>query len=177
MLHGGGCFTLSKRSVRLKQISLLLHHGVLPVSLDYRLCPETNIIDGAMSDVVDAYIWAQNRLPDVVSGAGVRLDPGKISLVGWSAGGHLAMSTAWTAKERGVAPPRAILSFYSPAIFQPELKASEEMRECHLLCCFQNVTSILRMRQIWAPHRRLLTSFPHAECHGQKYSSRCHPSL
>ena len=42
------------------------------------------------------------------------MDDKKIVIIGWSTGGHLAMTTAWKSKEAGLKAPVAILSFYGP---------------------------------------------------------------
>ena len=119
MIHGGGHMTLSRRAIRPAQTSFLLANGVLPISLDYRLCPEVNLIDGPMTDVRDAYAWVQmGGLQDVLHYRGVKIDTRRVVVIGWSTGGHLAMSTAWTTKEAGLEPPKAILSFYGPTDFE-----------------------------------------------------------
>lgn len=117
MLHGGAHMALSRKTARPPQIAYLLDNNVLPVSLDYRLCPEINVVDGAMTDVRDAFGWARRTLPILVAGRGIVLDTKRIVVIGWSTGGHLAMSTAWTVEAIGEIPPVAILSFYSPVDF------------------------------------------------------------
>ena len=106
--------TMSRSSVRPSQTSLLLKHGILPVSLDYRLVPEINVYDGAMTDIRDGLSWARNKLPAIARGRGLDLDTKNVVLIGWSAGGQLAMSTAWMCDE----PPKAILAFYAPCDFE-----------------------------------------------------------
>ncbi|PWY93856.1 ketoacyl-synt-domain-containing protein [Aspergillus sclerotioniger CBS 115572] len=118
MIHGGGHMTLSRKAVRPSQTSFLLTKGILPISIDYRLCPLVNIIDGPMTDVRDAYAWAQQDLPHILRGK-VEVDPTKIVVIGWSTGGHLAMTTSWTARAAGLTPPLAILSFYCPTNYDP----------------------------------------------------------
>lgn len=111
--------TLSKRAVRPAQTDFLLANGMLPISLDYRLCPEVNLVDGPMTDIRDAYAWVQRGgLQDVLHNRGIKIDTKRIVVIGWSTGGHLAMSTAWTTKEAGLEPPKAILSFYGPTDFE-----------------------------------------------------------
>ena len=110
--------TLSKKAIRPLQTAFLLAHDVLPISIDYRLCPETNLIDGPITDVCDAYAWAQTKLQAVVKSRGILVDEKRIVVIGWSTGGHLAMTTAWTSKEAGLKPPVAILSFYGPTDFE-----------------------------------------------------------
>ncbi|KAK8079489.1 hypothetical protein PG997_007307 [Apiospora hydei] len=118
MIHGGGYVTLSRRAVRPEQTRYLLKLGLLPVSIDYRLCPEVNIIEGPMTDVCDAYRWVREALPAISSGAGVRVDPSRVAVIGWSTGGQLAMSLGWTAPAAGIPPPSAVLSFYAPVDFE-----------------------------------------------------------
>ncbi|KAL9004771.1 MAG: hypothetical protein Q9188_002428 [Gyalolechia gomerana] len=127
MIHGGGHMTLTRKAIRPAQTAFLLDHGILPVSLDYRLCPETNIIDGPMTDVRDAYAWARSPsgLQAVLDTRNIRLrvDTTNIVMIGWSTGGHLAMTTAWTTKELGLPPPKAVLAFYSPTDFTSGAKS------------------------------------------------------
>ena len=106
--------TMSKSSMRPSQTALLLEHGILPVSLDYRLVPEINVYDGAMTDIRDGMSWARNKLPITARGRGLELDSKNVVVIGWSAGGQLAMSTAWMCDE----PPNAILAFYAPCDFE-----------------------------------------------------------
>ncbi|KAL8693000.1 MAG: hypothetical protein Q9218_002089 [Villophora microphyllina] len=116
LIHGGGFMTLSRKIVPPAQIRYLLANGILPVSLDHRLCPEINIIDGPIADIRDAVGWARTTLPDIASGShAIRVDSEKLAVIGWSTGGHLAMTTAWTTVEAGIAPPKAILNFYGPS--------------------------------------------------------------
>lgn len=120
MVHGGGYMTLSKSAIRPHQTRFLLDNGCLPISIDYRLCPEIDLIGGPMSDVRDALDWVRNKLPGIARARGVIVDPTKIIVVGWSTGGHLAMTTAWTCEEVGQKPPSAILCFYGPTDFESE---------------------------------------------------------
>ncbi|OTA01506.1 PKS protein [Trichoderma parareesei] len=119
MIHGGGHLTLSRKAIRPSQTSFLLANGLLPISLDYRLCPHVNVIDGPMADVRDAYAWARKEVPLLLREAGMCVDGSKIVVIGWSTGGHLAMTTAWTAPAAGLPPPLAILAFYCPTHYDP----------------------------------------------------------
>lgn len=123
MIHGGGHVMLSRKDVRSKQTQLLLANGHLPVSIDYRLCPEVNIIDGPMTDVCDALQWVRNTLPQMdLKYPGLKIDGEKVIVVGWSTGGTLAMSLAWSSVQRGIKPPDAILAFYCPTNYLAECK-------------------------------------------------------
>ena len=110
--------TLSKRAIRPSQTAFLLAHDILPISIDYRLCPEINLIDGPITDVCDAYAWVKKDLQGLMRGKGILIDTNKIVVIGWSTGGHLAMTTAWTSKEADLKPPTAILSFYGPTDYE-----------------------------------------------------------
>lgn len=128
MIHGGGHIMLSRRDVRPAQTSLLLRNGFLPISVDYRLCPETTLLSGPMTDVADALSWVQTGLaadkdllsvrPDVAAA----LDTDNVVAVGWSTGGHLAMSLGWAAASSSlraaVKPPTAILALYAPSDYE-----------------------------------------------------------
>ena len=109
----------SRKDVRPSQTRLLLGKGFLPVSLDYRLCPEVPLREGAMADVCDALSWARSQLPFIpLPPSGLQIDGEQVVVVGWSSGGQLAMSLAWTAPQRGLRPPEAMLVFYSPTDYE-----------------------------------------------------------
>ena len=111
--------TLSRKAIRPFQTAFLLANNVLPVSIDYRLCPEVNLIDGPIKDVCDAYAWVQDGgLHASVRNRGIMVDEQRIVIIGWSTGGHLAMTIAWTSKDAGLRPPKAILSFYGPTDYE-----------------------------------------------------------
>ncbi|EKG10413.1 Beta-ketoacyl synthase [Macrophomina phaseolina MS6] len=111
MIHGGGHVMLSRKDIRPQQAQLLLAKGFLPVSVDYRLCPETTLLEGPMTDVRDALHWARTALPSLpLCRPDVHPSAASVVAVGWSTGGTLAMSLAWTAPH----PPDAILAFYCP---------------------------------------------------------------
>ncbi|KAI9725826.1 MAG: Type I Iterative PKS [Chrysothrix sp. TS-e1954] len=79
----------------------------------------TNVIDGAIQDIQDAVIWARTSLPIMLSSRfNIAVDPENLVLIGWSTGGHLAMSASWTLFKSGYDTPKAILVFYSPTIFE-----------------------------------------------------------
>jgi acetyl esterase/lipase len=119
MIHGGGHIMLSRKDIRQQQTQYLLDNGFLPISIDYRLCPEINIVDGPMTDVCDALSWVRNELPLLrLKCPGLRADGEKVVVVGWSTGGLLAMTLAWTAAQQNIKPPEAILAFYCPTDYE-----------------------------------------------------------
>ncbi|KAL9602709.1 MAG: hypothetical protein Q9219_001699 [cf. Caloplaca sp. 3 TL-2023] len=119
MIHGGGHVMLSRNDIRPDQTQLLLRKGFLPVSIDYRLCPETTLTEGPMTDVADALVWVRNTLPTIsLTRQDIRVDAKNVVAVGWSTGGHLAMSLAWQSLLKHVQPPQAILAFYCPTDYE-----------------------------------------------------------
>ena len=110
---------LSRKDIRPKQTQTLLETGFLPVSVDYRLCPETTLLEGPMRDACDALTWARSTLPRLrLTRGDITVNGDQVVAVGWSTGGHLAMTLAWTSAAKGIKPPQAILSFYSPTEYE-----------------------------------------------------------
>ncbi|GAW22253.1 hypothetical protein ANO14919_117890 [Xylariales sp. No.14919] len=121
MIHGGSHIIFSRKDIRPAQTRHLLEKGFLPVSLDHRLCPEVSLAEGPMVDICDALHWARHTLPHISSHRpGLQIDGERVVVVGWSSGGQLAMSLAWTAPQRGLRPPEAILAFYCPTNYEDE---------------------------------------------------------
>lgn len=114
---------LSRKDIRPKQTALLLANGFLPVSIDYRLCPEVNIVDGAMTDICDALVWARETLPHL-GNIGVKVNGEKVAVVGWSTGGTLSLQLGFAARNRGIKAPEAALVFYCPSNYEDDCKSS-----------------------------------------------------
>ena len=88
MIHGGGHVTLSRRDVRPKQTQLLMRNGRLPVSIDYSLYPEVNIVEGPMTDVCDGLQLVRNTLPQMtLKYPDLKIDGENFIFVSWSTGG------------------------------------------------------------------------------------------
>lgn len=121
MIHGGGHIMLSRDDIRPDQTQILLRKGFLPVSIDYRLCPEVTLADGPMSDVADALQWIRNVLPKLpLCRQDIQIDGSQVVAVGWSTGGMLALSLGWTSVQKSIKPPEAILVFYCPLDYEDE---------------------------------------------------------
>lgn len=111
----------TRRDVRDDQIQILLNAGFLPVSVDYRLCPEVTLTEGPMLDVCAAFCWTRNTLPGLsLKRPDIRPDGNKVVAVGWSSGAHLAMTLGWTVEPLGVRTPDAILAFYGATDYEDE---------------------------------------------------------
>ena len=147
MIHGGSHILFSRKDIRPAQTQLLLERGFLPVSLDYRLCPEVKLAEGPMVDVCDALDWTRNTLPNLkLQCPGLQIDGERVIAVGWSSGGQLAMSLAWTAPQRGLRPPEAILAFYCPTDYEDECKFPP------VLHCFTRTLGLTPPSRVEAPH-------------------------
>jgi len=113
LLHGGGHILFTRKEIPMKHVNILIKRGFLPVSIDYRLCPEVDFLGGPVADSVDALEWARSALPFLERARpDIQVDGNKALVVGWSSGGHLAMAIAYAAREKGVRPPDAVVSFY-----------------------------------------------------------------
>lgn len=109
---------LSRDDIRPQQTELLLRNGFLPVSIDYRLCPETTLDEGPMTDVADALAWARTELPTLpLRRPDVRADGTRVVAVGWSTGGTLALSLGWK-RTPEVRPVDGVLAFYCPTDYE-----------------------------------------------------------
>jgi acetyl esterase/lipase len=100
-IHGGGLIWGSRKDISEEMIHLYTNNGFAVFSIDYRLAPESKLSD-ILDDVQDALLWLEVEGVKQFS-----IDPKRISVVGGSAGGFLALCTG-TFKNK----PRAIVSFY-----------------------------------------------------------------
>lgn len=101
-IHGGCLMYGSRQGIHPLQLEAYRNSGYTVISIDYRLAPETKLPE-IIADLQDAFCW--------VAEAGRQrfgLDPERISVVGHSAGGYLALMAGACATPR----PRAIVSFY-----------------------------------------------------------------
>lgn len=105
----------------MKHVKALLKRGFLPVSIDYRLCPELPLAEGSIPDAVDALAWVRETLPGLQRArSDVQIDCSRIMAGGWSSGGHLAMVLVYAAPERGIKPPDVVVSFYGMCDLESE---------------------------------------------------------
>lgn len=105
MIHGGGMWTGTIDSDHLVSLDLVNTLGIIALSVEYRLAPE-NPYPAGLDDVFLAYTWAIN------SAAELRLDPTRLAIIGGSAGGGLAVSTALRIRDAGIQQPRLLMAMY-----------------------------------------------------------------
>lgn len=92
-IHGGGFVIGNLDSEMGSCIALCRKLGVVVVSVDYRLAPETPY-PGPLEDCYAALQWTSEN------GAKLNVDPSRIALFGQSAGGGLSAATALLARDR-----------------------------------------------------------------------------
>jgi epsilon-lactone hydrolase len=102
--HGGGFLFGSSQSHRTITSHLAQASNSEVLSVDYRLAPE-NPAPAAHNDCFAAYRWALEQ----------GYNPQQIALVGDSAGGNLALSTALRARDEGIPLPGCV-AMMSPAL-------------------------------------------------------------
>lgn len=101
-IHGGALIMGHRGGIRTVQLQRYLGAGFAVVSIDYRLAPETKL-PAILEDVADAYRWVREKGPGLF-----QIDPGRIAVVGHSAGGYLTLTSGY----RFLPRPRALVSFY-----------------------------------------------------------------
>jgi acetyl esterase/lipase len=101
-IHGGALIFGDRGTVRPDQLQRYLQAGYAVVSIDYRLAPETKLPD-IIEDVRVAYRWVREKGPELFW-----INPGRIALVGNSAGAYLALMAGFSVTPR----PKALVSFY-----------------------------------------------------------------
>lgn len=97
-IHGGGYLIGSPEINDARNRQLAIDLGVVILSVDYRLAPETRY-PGALEDCYAALLWLQEQAEDL------QLDRRRIALLGESAGGGLAAALALYARDRGEVAP------------------------------------------------------------------------
>jgi acetyl esterase/lipase len=80
----------------------LVRDGIIVVSIDYRLAPETKL-PAIISDVEQAFQWIRERGPGLFAA-----DPNRIGVWGGSAGGYLTLTAGFRVKPH----PQVLVSFY-----------------------------------------------------------------
>ena len=99
-IHGGALISGSRNYLREDQIQWALDGGFNVVSIDYRLAPETKLPE-IVQDIQDAYRWVREEVPRLFGA-----DPGRIAVMGQSAGAYLALLIGHSVQPR----PRALVS-------------------------------------------------------------------
>ncbi len=113
LLHGGG-WIAGHRADTHRYATLLRAQGFLALSAEYRLTGEAPW-PSQILDVKDIIRWVRANADRL------RIDPGKIALQGFSAGGHLALLAAATGNKTAFgapgAPVAAVVALFAPVDF------------------------------------------------------------
>jgi len=99
----GGCLMMGHRSdIADWHRNLYAEAGYTIVSIDYRLAPETKL-PAIIDDLQDACRWIRSAGPALF-----QADPARLTVIGHSAGGYLALMAGFLVAPR----PAAIVAFY-----------------------------------------------------------------
>ena len=96
-LHGSAFYFLDKDFATRPLFKQLAAQGHVIMDVAYRLFPETDIM-GMVNDVKRAIVWMKENAETY------KIDPNRIVVGGGSAGGHLAVLTAYTANNPQFTP-------------------------------------------------------------------------
>lgn len=107
-IHGGAWIAGSPDMLASFCAEIARKHGVIVLSVDYRLAPETPF-PGPLDDCYAALAWLHENAAEL------GVDPDRISVLGDSAGGNLAAGLALRARDEGRHSLRAQLLIY-PAL-------------------------------------------------------------
>jgi acetyl esterase/lipase len=100
-LHGSAYVILDKDVGTRPLFRHLAAQGHVVVDVAYRLFPETDLV-GMVADAKRAISWVRGHADDL------GIDPARIVIVGGSAGGHLALLTAYSHDVAALAPPELV---------------------------------------------------------------------
>jgi pectinesterase len=105
LVHGGGWMSGDKAEAAAPLREALTRAGIAWFSINYRLAPQSRY-PAPVEDVEAAIRWLK------VHAGERKVDPGKLALVGESAGGHLVALAA--VRARGETAVAAVVPFYAP---------------------------------------------------------------
>ncbi|KAH7053272.1 Alpha/Beta hydrolase protein [Macrophomina phaseolina] len=119
-IHGGAFILGHSDMVNKDQIADCLSRGWIVISLEHRLCPQVNILEGPITDCRDALAWVHDdkngldaELSKHDSSAGFSVDKDRVMAFGTSSGGAIALALGFSTPR----PPAAILDFYGATNF------------------------------------------------------------
>jgi acetyl esterase/lipase len=101
-IHGGALIMGHRVGIDRALLGALTGAGYVVASIDYRLAPETKL-PAIVEDVQDACRWVRERGPELF-----RIVPGRLAVMGGSAGGYLTLMAGFRVEPR----PKALVSFW-----------------------------------------------------------------
>jgi acetyl esterase/lipase len=122
----------------------LVEGGFVCFSISYRLAKEIYLLGAAVEDVEQAIHYVQAHCPEYKG------DPGKIALVGESAGGQLAAMAALGKSGSGV---KAVLALYAPTDLEQLAHDSKVIPELfrHVLSRLRELSPVLHVHSGMPP--------------------------
>ncbi|HTM49606.1 MAG TPA: alpha/beta hydrolase [Bryobacteraceae bacterium] len=153
LVHGGGWVSGDRRWNVEPLLTPLLEAGLACFSISYRLAEGIADFGAAVQDVEQAVRYTREHAAEFA------VDPGRLALVGESAGGHLAAMAALGEACSGV---KAVVSFYAPADLEQLAQASkfipEHLRRAVRGSPFESMV-LERLRQ-FSPARQVRGGLP-----------------
>lgn len=118
IIHGGAFVLGHSAMVSAVQVQDCQERGWIVVSLEHRLCPQVDILEGPITDCRDALEWVYDggldqELLKHDSTATFAVDCDRVVAIGTSSGGTLALALGFNVKR----PVAAILDFYGATNF------------------------------------------------------------
>ncbi len=117
--HGGGFVLGDIASYDKAMTQLAYQSGVVVISVEYRLAPETPF-PGAVQDAIDSFNWIYREAKKL------NIDLQRIAIGGDSAGGNLAAVVCMTNRDQGLAGPAFQLLIY-PSVIGNDSSESREL--------------------------------------------------
>jgi acetyl esterase/lipase len=108
LLHGGA-WRFGSRADVVPYAKLLARHGFVAVAAEYRLLGEA-AFPAQLDDVRDVIAWVRAQADHL------EIDPAKIAVQGYSAGGHLALLAAAGTAQGDAPPVAAVIAFFAPPV-------------------------------------------------------------
>ena len=132
-IHGGGMI-IGDLDVFVKSIALeAASFGVQIFAPDYRVAPE-NPHPAPTEDVYATLTWLQAHAKEV------NIDPARIGVYGFSAGGGIAAGVSLMARDRGLSPKIAKQVLVYPMLDDRNLVVKEDIEPLAIWRCGDNVT-------------------------------------
>lgn len=107
-LHGGGWISGDKSGFTAKSIPMSEKTGCITVSMNYRYASGKVSCDDMLDDINKAL----KKVKSLAKSRGINAN--KVMLVGFSAGGHLALMYSYTRKDSAPIEPVAVISYSGP---------------------------------------------------------------
>jgi len=108
LLHGGG-WRFGSRTDVIPYAKILAQQGFVAIAAEYRLLGEV-AYPAQLADVLSVIAWVRGEA------ASLQVDPAKIVVQGFSAGGHLALLAAAPANGGPEHTVAAVVAFFAPAV-------------------------------------------------------------